>query len=126
MSPGDTYDVAVRPVTQAGYGQPATARLVAADQPEPNGPTDVKVRRGNRKALVRWTAPASSSPITDPNGEAVLRYRVRVNGTVQTMSGWRFVVRNNRPGTYRIRVRGVNDVGVGRSSRLIVVRVARR
>ncbi|GAB2779595.1 hypothetical protein GCM10027020_36350 [Nocardioides salsibiostraticola] len=202
--------VGIAPVT-ASHGQPADSKSVqrVTDAPEPDAPTDVKVRRANRGALVRWTAPASSSPITEyrltirpqirewtvpgnrtsalirplkngrevtfrvqaiseggksvksepsntvvpattpgrvramrvketkkkfvirwqypnSNGEPVLRYRVRVNGTAQAVFGRRFVVRKNRPGTYRIRIRGVNDVGVGRASRLIVVRVAHR
>ena len=79
----------------------------------------MRVKETKKKFILKWQYP-------NPNGEAVLRYRVRVNGTAQTVSGRRFVVRKNRPGTYRIRIRGVNDVGVGRSSRLVVVRVARR
>ncbi len=64
LAPGETYDLAVRARTEAGYSRPATARLTATGPSAPSAPTDVRVRRGNKKAFVTWTAPESQAPIT--------------------------------------------------------------
>ncbi len=206
LTSGDTYDFAVRARTAAGYSRPATARFTAAAAAAPDAPTDVKVRSGNRKALVRWTAPVSGSPITKyrltirpqlrewvvpgnrtsafirplqngrevtvrvraisaggrsaksepsntvipattpgrvwktrvrqtkkklivtwlrphPNGAAIQRYRVRFNGTTQTVTTRRLVVRKPARGKYHLRVKAINGVGAGKFSRPFVVRV---
>ncbi len=208
LVPGRTYAVAVRAVTEAGFGQRASSRVTAARVPE--APTGVSAVRADRAALVSWTAPNSDVPITSyritarggsarelivpgdrssavvdglsngtrydfiveaisdagvgarsqrsnrvvpatipgrveqvrarvdrrtatitwaepaDNGAPIVGYQVTVGRTSTSVQGRRLVLRNLRPGRYRIQVWAVNDVGPGSRSRATVIRVKPR
>ena len=117
---GSATPTACKLVTEVSYTTPLNAaKVVYVDVPvtyavAPSAPSAPSAVRGNAKATVSWTAPASDLPITGYRAEAVgtLKSCTTTGATTCEIAGLTNTSALN-PTSYTFRVRAISAAGTG-------------
>jgi probable HAF family extracellular repeat protein len=118
--PTGTYYVRVRGVNSAGTGPPSNeVKVIVGATSLPGAPTGLTfVQTGNQVTLM-WTAPTTGGAVTGYHLEA---------GSVTTLADLAVVpvattslTAAAPAGTYYVRVRGINELGIGPASNEVVI-----
>lgn len=124
-APPGRYFIRLRSANSLGLSAPSAELEVRVGQPAspPGRPHDLSAAVNGQRVALSWQRPADSQRVTGYVVEAGPADAAAVTGALPVGLNSTYAVDDVPPGLYRVRVRAVNDEGVGEPSEDLLVAV---